>query len=111
MTFAPIWVPAAIALTGVGHSARAGEEQKGLQNRSRIAQEKAQQQAQAQAQSEARKAEEATNAANRKTPQIGSLLGDAQMDANKGAASTLLTGPQGIDPQRLKLGKTSLLGG
>lgn len=52
--------------------------------------------------------QEATNRANQKTPSIPGLAA-----ANKGGGgigSTSLTGPGGVDPSALSLGKSTLLG-
>jgi len=38
-------------------------------------------------------------------------MADAEMGAAGGQSGTMLTGPQGIDPQQLALGKNTLLGG
>jgi hypothetical protein len=38
-------------------------------------------------------------------------MADTQMASGSGASGTMLTGPQGIDPQQLALGKNTLLGG
>lgn len=67
------------------------------------AQEKAQKKAEAQA-------DEATNRANRKTPDASMILKAAQK-AGSGLSSTMLTGPGGVDPASLSLGKSTLLGG
>ena len=40
----------------------------------------------------------------------GTLLGTGQAGGAPGAAQTLLTGPGGIDPKTLNLGKSTLLG-
>lgn len=41
---------------------------------------------------------------------LGMRRQNAQQAANQGPASTLLTGPRGIDPNTLTLGRTTLLG-
>lgn len=41
----------------------------------------------------------------------GSLAGTGQAGGAPGVAQTFLTGPGGIDPSLLQLGKTTLLGG
>lgn len=56
-------------------------------------------------------AEEAQNKANAKSPDVAAMLGAATLSSRAGQAGTLLTGPQGIDPNSLKLGKSTLLGG
>jgi hypothetical protein len=39
------------------------------------------------------------------------LIGAGQAGGSPGAAQTMLTGPEGVDPGTLKLGKNTLLGG
>lgn len=71
---------------------------------------KATQQAQANANASMKNSTEATNKANQKKPDTNAIL-DAVMQAGKsGASGTMLTGPQGVDPNALALGKTTLLG-
>lgn len=66
----------------------------------------------ANAAAEQRKADEALAAANRRAPDVNSLLTAEQQDRLRGPTTTLLTGAAGaVDPNRLKLGRTSLLGG
>lgn len=55
-----------------------------------------------------RAADEATNRANQKSPDVAGLLADAQRRGLVGG--TMLTGPQGVDSSALQLGKNSLLG-
>lgn len=56
------------------------------------------------------KADQAFNKANPKQPGYQGLYQD-NVDAAKGGVSgTLLTGPQGIDPKTLLLGKATLMG-
>lgn len=53
-------------------------------------------------------AQEAANRANQKAPDVADLL---KANTGKGAASgTMLTGPMGVDPNALALGKNTLLG-
>jgi flagellar biosynthesis component FlhA len=75
-----------------------------------------QKQAQREAASEAKKAaatteqqaQQANNKANQKAPDMEALL---KANTGKGGASgTMLTGPAGIDPTALALGKNTLLG-
>lgn len=54
-------------------------------------------------------ADQANNKTNQKRPNANTLLADNQ--AQNMGGGTLLTGPQGIDPNLLTLGKTTLLGG
>lgn len=56
-------------------------------------------------------ADEANNKANAKTPDSAALLTANMLNGSMGQSGTMLTGPQGMDMNSLKLGKTSLLGG
>lgn len=69
---------------------------------------KAQNKAANQARSEA---DQAFNRANPKKPNVAEMLYGNQAAGSAGAGSTMVTGPQGIDPSTLSLGKTTLLGG
>ncbi len=59
----------------------------------------------------AQASERATNRANAKTPDVSAALSAALLSGKAGNASTMLTGPGGIDPSKLLLGKQTLLGG
>lgn len=67
-------------------------------------------QAQANADRQAKQAEEDMNRANQKSPDTSALLSAAQQAGKAGISGTMLTGPQGIDPSTLMLGKSTLLG-
>ena len=56
-------------------------------------------------------ADQATNRANGKVPDIASMLSENVLNAKGGQSGTMLTGPQGVDPNSLLLGKKTLLGG
>lgn len=56
-------------------------------------------------------AQQAFNKSNQKRPNTGAMLSSNQMAGKGGQAGTMITGPGGIDPSLLKLGKTTLLGG
>lgn len=77
-------------------------------------QQKAAGQAQAQAKKSAElqalQADEANGRANQKKADITSILAAAQDSAKMGLGGTLLTGAQGVDPNQLLLGKSTLLG-
>lgn len=75
------------------------------------AQTRAQDQARADAARTAKAAEIATNKANQRQPDVAGMLGAAARAGQSGQGSTMLTGPSGIDPASLTLGKSSLLGG
>lgn len=75
------------------------------------AQAQASEKATAAATKQADLADVANNKANAKSPDVNSLM-SANTAAAKGAGgSTMLTGPLGVDPKTLLLGKTTLLGG
>lgn len=74
-------------------------------------QKKAQAQSVAQAQKTATAADEANNKANQKRANSSTLLSSNEMAAKGGQSGTMLTGPTGVDPSALQLGKTTLLGG
>ena len=56
-------------------------------------------------------ADRATNKANAKRPDVGGMMAAATLASRNGQGGTLLTGPGGIDPSTLTLGRTNLLGG
>jgi len=91
------------ALIGAGTSVYQGQQQKKAAN-------KVNAQAQQNAIKQEQAADQATNRANQKRANPTAAL-DAAAQAGKGGASgTMLTGPSGIDPNALTLGKTTLLG-
>lgn len=79
--------------------------------RSAAAQKRAQRQALANSRAAAQSADEANNRANQKQPNANALLAAAQQAASGGVGGTLLTGPQGVNPGEMSLGKSTLLGG
>ena len=110
----PAFTSIALATLAVGSLASSvyqGQQGAKQQKRALKAQQQAQEQAEAQAISEQRRAEMETNKANRKTPDIEAILGG---ERTAGPGATMLTGPTGVDPNQLvlgKLGKKTLLGG
>jgi hypothetical protein len=97
-------IGAAIAAAGTAYSAYSSNQAGMLQNR-------AMQQAQAAAKKNSMLADEANNQANAKSPDTSAILAANLAAGKQGAAGTMLTGPGGIDPTQLTLGKSSLLGG
>jgi hypothetical protein len=79
-------------------------------NKAASAQKSAAAQAAATADKQAKVADEATNRANSKRPNAGAMLSANQQAAASGNASTMLTGPMGIDNSQLQLGRSTLLG-
>ena len=93
---------AASAVAGTAASIDGARRQK---NQAKDAQEAAAAQAKQaakQAEDEAKAADQAFNRTNQKKP--------AAANALPGGGSTMLTGPQGVDPNALTLGKSTLLG-
>lgn len=70
----------------------------------------AMQQAQTNAEKQEKLAQEQMGRANQKQPDTAALLSAAQQSGKSGPSGTMLTGPQGIDPNSLSLGKSTLLG-
>lgn len=102
MSYAIAAVAAAVALSS-GVSYYNGKQQ-AAQNR------RAMNQAKANADRQASLAQQDLNRANQKRPDTNALLAAAQQSGRAGASGTMLTGPQGIDPTALSLGKSTLLG-
>jgi len=91
---------AVAAVVGTSYAVYSGERAANEQERAMKKQEKT-------AATQANLADMANNKANRKTPNIAAI-----MQGNKsGVGSTMLTGPQGVDPGALTLGRNTLLGG
>jgi hypothetical protein len=70
----------------------------------------AMQQAQDNADKQAKAADEAMNKADQKRPNVQGILASAEQAGKAGASGTMLTGPQGVSPDLLNLGKNTLLG-
>ena len=102
---------AGAAAAGTGYSIYAGEQGKKAQEDAMRKQEAAQAQAAKQAQSQTRLSRQAMAAANRIEPAVGGIMQAAQESTQGGPSSTMLTGPMGVNPQDLQLGRSSLLGG
>jgi arginine exporter protein ArgO len=75
------------------------------------AQKSAQQEARNTAVKQEKAADEAMNAANRKTPNTAAIMDRAAQMGKSGPASTMITGAGGVDPNQLALGRNTLLGG
>lgn len=104
-------VSAAAAVAGTAYSVVSGEDAKKKQEEAMRKQEAAQKQAAEQAQSQQRRSEMTQNAAMRRTPDTASIMERAGQAAGGGPSSTMLTGPGGVDPNALSLGRNTLLGG
>lgn len=97
------WAAAAVAAVGTAVSYQQGQDQKAAAKRSAA-------QAQANADKQAQQADQDFNRANQKKPDTLAILSAAQQAGKAGASGTMLTGPGGVDPGALNLGKTTLLG-
>lgn len=100
----------AVAAAGTGYSVAAGEDAKKKQASALSKQELAQKQAVNAAQGQRKQSEMAVNQANRQQPNVAGIMEAASAASSGGAAGTMLTGPTGVDPNSLALGKSSLLG-
>ena len=56
-------------------------------------------------------ADQAMNRANQKSPDTAAAMAANVLSGKAGQSGTMLTGAQGVDPNSLTLGKTTLLGG
>lgn len=80
------------------------------QNKATKQQASAQREAVKQAESQAVQAERDFNSRNMKKPNAGAALAANQQAGLAGNAGTMLTGPAGVDPSTLQIGKNNLLG-
>lgn len=55
--------------------------------------------------------EQQNNKLNARGPDIDALFAQNQIEGQQGPSGTMLTGPMGVDPSSLSLGKNTLLGG
>ena len=97
-----------IGAAGTGYTIAAGEDAKNKQAAALQKQEKAQTQAVNAAQGQRKQSEMAINQANRQQPDVAGIMQAASAASSGGG--TMLTGPTGVDPNALALGKSSLLG-
>jgi len=104
-------VAAAVAAASNDYQMYQAKQVEKKQNRALKKQEQVQGIAAQKAASDARKAEEASNRARAQQPNLGQITADQAAKSAQTAGNTTLTGPQGVDPQRLKLGRRTLLGG
>jgi hypothetical protein len=102
---------AAAAAAGTGYAIASGERGAKMQRQAMNQQKQAQDAAAAQARSQQRRSQQAMAAANRAEPAVADIMGRAAAEMGGGPSSTMLTGPMGVNPQDLQLGRTSLLGG
>lgn len=99
----------ASSLAGAAASAGTGIASAVSQKNALQQQKKAQQEATARAASAQRESEIRQNMASRKEPDVATIMANAAKAG--GPSGTMLTGPGGVNPSSLSLGKSSLLGG
>lgn len=99
MPAAPV-IAAVAAAVGTGYAVYSGERQASEQRK-----------AERQAKRQAEIAEQEANRARRNPANAGALIDRAAQSAQAGAPGTMLTGPQGVDPNQMALGRNTLLGG
>lgn len=101
----------AIPLIGLAISAFSTIEGMSQAKKNEQNQEDAARTAEQNAASTQKAAQEATNQANQKSPNTAAIQGQQQVQAQAGGGgATMLSGPQGVDPNKLALGKNTLLG-
>tara|TARA_R110000787_G_scaffold72000_1_gene160432 strand:- start:148 stop:552 length:405 start_codon:yes stop_codon:yes gene_type:complete len=88
-----------------------GKKAQASQERGLVMQQNAQTEAVKQANAQAQTSQQAVNRANQQSPDTASIMSEAGQAAKGGGAGTMLTGPMGVDPNQLALGKNTLLGG
>ena len=94
----------------IGSSVHTQEQQRREQRRALRQQEQAQTIALSTATRAQRLADETQRAANRKKPDVAAILANAQSASMRGPTSTILSGIEGVDRKKLRLGESSLLG-
>ena len=100
----------ATSVAGLGYTIASGEDAKRKQADALGRQQTAQTQAVAAAEKQNQQSQQLVNQANRKKPDVSSIMQAAADSSSGGPAGTMLTGPTGVDPNSLALGKSSLLG-
>lgn len=102
-------IGAAVGAGGLGYSIASGEEASRKQADALERQKKAQTEASNAAQGQRRQSEMAINKANQQAPNVAGIMQSAS-EAAGGSSGTMLTGPGGVNPNALSLGKSTLLG-
>jgi hypothetical protein len=104
-------VIAAASVAAAGYGVYAGERASKQQKQALQSQESAQATALTEQKKQAATSEQNINKANQKSPDASAILAQAQTNDAYGGMGTMLTGPKGVDPNALSLGKNTLLGG
>ena len=98
---AATWVALAVQVAGTAYTVDNARKQGNQANDQAIKAAKA----------NALQADEANNAANARNPDVAAMMASNLAAGKSGASGTMLTGPGGVDPSTLTLGRSSLLGG
>lgn len=103
----------AVVVAGVGtaYAIHSGEEAKKDRREMMRNQEAAQTQQLAETKKQTETSQQNINRANQRRPDTQAAMENAAMAGGAGGSGTMLTGPQGVDPNQLALGKNTLLGG
>ena len=99
------------AVASTGYQIYQGQQQKKAQKKQLALQAQANEDARKQAKAEADRADLLYNKANRQTADVSAITDESFLAGKGGGAGTMLTGNMGVDPNQLKLGKSTLLGG
>lgn len=102
MSYATV-IAAGAAVAGAAVAYQNGQEQK-------KSAEASMNQAKANALKQEKQADQDANRMNQKKPDTAGILAAASQAGKGGVAGTMLTGPAGVDPNTLSLGKNTLLG-
>lgn len=98
---------ALLAGSGMGYSVYQGEQARKQQKKALDLQKQEQAKAEARAISAQRRSEMEQAAINRKKPDVNALLKASQDAGKAGAASTMLTGPAGVNPDDMRVNARS----
>lgn len=101
---------AVATVAATAYTIYSGEENRKAQGEANKQAERAAQDARDNAKKTQQMQEQEINRANAKKPDVAAMLSGNEQAAKGGAGSTMLTGPQGVDPNALNLGKNTLLG-
>jgi hypothetical protein len=100
----------AAAVIGVVGSVYSANQSSKNAKKALAQQESAQNDARKAAMQQEQAADEANNQANMKSPDTGAMMSAAMMSGKAGVSGTMLTGAQGVDKDKLKTGRSTLLG-
>lgn len=107
------WIAAAVAVGAAASTSATVYQSVTASNNAKDAlsqQKDAQASALKSANTQQKAAEENINRQNSKSADVGAITAASEQAAKGGAAGTMLTGSQGVDPTGLALGKNTLLG-